>query len=633
MPSSNELALSDLWREIRSSDAGIELAHLLGAARVMAQSLIPTVDVAISGMEYAHTDRATIYVSAKNLNTFPLPGDSVDYFLGLTLHEAGHCLFSPDKQALMSRVMQKLGFKPEVKSLVEILEDLYVDHRISAFPVYRDYLHKYTQMELGKIDQKAIFAPLLGHPIRMEMLNALFFCGISGIIPPDIPLANLEKLAGLMDISHKLAAGSLTREKAIYDAWEILSSLPGKRNEPEKVKYPEQKSPDSSETGSMSTEPDKPNNPPEPSKKYPAKENNDGEPEKGEDEDTGGDDEEKPEEEGDEEPDDDEESTWESPGESPSEQAESESDDDEVELPLQPPDLASILNAPVTKKDKLDSKTAEDVSMAIIERREDLTQMVCALAGKSRFEVITFTPQPEAPLDAIRKKTTEAEENLRRIFQRFRDKRTAYYRGLYSGKLSTRRLYRAGYGDERVFQRKERPEEIDLALCLLMDCSGSMSLHKQFIGEIVVALSDALSKEKAEFMVLGYSYNGSGRVNIARFYDREGGLSLGLDKQLWDSTPTYEAIAAAIAQLLKLGGNRRKILVHYTDGGANTGNTNAIPELLDKARVEKVEDYHLVPPLLLASSLRLFGEGHVRSLEMLENLPHVVEEILSTKLG
>ncbi|MBA7679333.1 Potassium-transporting ATPase ATP-binding subunit [subsurface metagenome] len=51
---------------------------------------------------------------------------------------------------------------------------------------------------------------------------------------------------------------------------------------------------------------------------------------------------------------------------------------------------------------------------------------------------------------------------------------------------------------------------------------------------------------------------------IPRLYDREvGRVNLGLNKE-WHMTPSYEGLAAATAQLLRLGGKKQKILFHNT---------------------------------------------------------------------
>ncbi len=274
-------------------------------------------------------------------------------------------------------------------------------------------------------------------------------------------------------------------------------------------------------------------------------------------------------------------------------------------------DLVSRIDKLVDDKTELPDDLAEEVSEAIIEKRHDLSQLLSYLAKDSRWTIIAYTPQEDAERAAkARAKTASAEEKLRRILQDYRLKRTKDYRGLMSGRISARRLHRVAYGDRRVFQRRDKPELVDMAVCLLMDLSGSVHVYRDLIEQITVAICDAFKKERMEFIALGYS----GRhniVSIPRLYDREvGKVNLGLEKE-WVMTPSYEGLAAAIAQLLRLAGRKQKILFHFTDGEPNNGGGQAIADLLHGARIKGIVDIHVC---LTSSSFtpekfkRLYGE-------------------------
>jgi len=274
-------------------------------------------------------------------------------------------------------------------------------------------------------------------------------------------------------------------------------------------------------------------------------------------------------------------------------------------------DLVSRIDMLVDDRTELPDDLAEEVSEAIIEKRHDLSQLLSYLAKDSRWTIIAYTPPEDAERAAkARAKTASAEEKLRRILQDYRLKRTKDYRGLMAGRISVRRLHRVAYGDRRVFQRRDKPELVDMAVCLLMDLSGSVCVHRDLIEQITVAICDAFKKERMEFIALGYS----GRhniVSIPRLYDREvGKVNLGLEKE-WLMTPSYEGLAAAIAQLLRLAGRKQKILFHFTDGEPNNGGGQAIAGLLHGARIKGIVDIHVC---LTSSSFtpekfkRLYGE-------------------------
>lgn len=309
--------------------------------------------------------------------------------------------------------------------------------------------------------------------------------------------------------------------------------------------------------------------------------------------------------------------------------------EDEPEIEPDPDlDLSSELNNLVNDNTRLPDDLAKDVSEAIVEKRADLSQLLSLLAKDSSYTIIAYTPQEDGVRAAeARSKTASVEEKLRRILQDYRLRRTKDFRGLMSGRVSSRRLHRVAYGDQRVFQRRERPEEIDMAVCLLMDLSGSEHSRRDLIEQITCAISDAFTKEKMEFIALGYSED-AGMVSIPRLYDREvGRVNLGLDKE-WGMTPSYEGLAAAMAQLLRLSGSKQKILFHFTDGGPNSGPSHIIPELLNDARAKGITDIHICltgrdyePPQFK----QLYGEGTM-IINDVNQLPDIIDQELRKRL-
>jgi len=141
-------SLSDLWRENRSKDAGTDLASILDGARIIAQSLNPKTEVTFAGIDTANTDRKEIALSSKILGSeYPVPGDVVDVLLGMTVHEVGHTLFSENKALFMSKLERKAGAyystdHETFSHLVNLFEDIYIDHTMTAYPGYRDYLYR-----------------------------------------------------------------------------------------------------------------------------------------------------------------------------------------------------------------------------------------------------------------------------------------------------------------------------------------------------------------------------------------------------------------------------------------------------------------------------------------------------------
>ena len=186
-------SLSELWRENRSKDPGTDLASILDGARIIAQSLTPNTEVTFAGVKGAVTDRKRIYLSPKIIddaiavNDFPIPGDTVDALLGLTVHEVGHILFSPDRHSYTEKLANKAGIYSHYRSdyhlfknLVNLFEDVYVDHLMTAYPGYRDYLARERAWALGKFNPDSVIKPLEAKCTQIDMLNAVLYLTLAG---------------------------------------------------------------------------------------------------------------------------------------------------------------------------------------------------------------------------------------------------------------------------------------------------------------------------------------------------------------------------------------------------------------------------------------------------------------------
>lgn len=741
-------SLSDNWRVDRSSDKAQDLASILSSARVMAQSLIPNVEVTFAGIKTARTDRKTIQLSAKyTKGPAPLPGDQVDIMLGLTVHEMGHVLFSEDKTQFVQEMQDTCNVvlnsdRKPFGTLIDIFEDMYVNHIMSGFPGYKEYLMCDINAAVGTVNMDAITATLKGKCSRMDMLNCIAALGIFGIpLPNDISQENLGVLQNILTLATLMSIKKIPKQQALRESWSVLRRLPDVVDHENDGLF---KPPEPPKPEENTEEPEKPEEEPDEGMSGGNDEHNDNQTEDGgapQDSDTGDNPEPKehddnpdsagdsldkddsgsdvdnadnnaPSESGDnstENPDEGVESDQQRDNEAgqsgesqeelndqsnsqeksnelgePSEggePSETESDGDgsdgsgdrEVEAkgsgtetdgdsgdgqseqsdiepePVddrpsiedyqQSKDFASKLDDDITNHEQLDKELADKVQQAVISKSSDLSELIGNLAKDSPSQIIPFIPEEDGDKTTIsRQAAYETEEKTRRVFQEYRLKRTRDYRGLEDGRISSRRLYRAGYGDFRVFQRRERPDEINMCVFLLMDLSGSVHCYEELIDQIVVALSDALTKEKVEFIALGYSHR-NGKVHIARLYDKElGKPRLKLDRQVWGGTPSYEGLAAAIAQLMRLSPTKEKILFHFTDGQPNSGQVVHIGKLISDARRNGIKDIHINLQGrygILGTSAEafqlLYGDS-ARNIESIEDLPGIIQDELRRKL-
>jgi len=569
-------SLSDLWRENRSKDPGTDLASILDGSRIMAQSLNPEVEVTFTGVEVADTNRRQIYLSPSMLgDKYPVPGDIVDRLLGLTVHEVGHILFSENNKEYIDGLAKKAGYS-----------------RYSYGSDYLDFQSLANAFEDIYIDHVMNAYPGYKDYLQKERAWAL------GKFSPDSVTRPLQAKCTRADILNALIYLNLTDGKMpqniSQENLEILSKVATYANK----MCTRETSKDSAVLSAWGILKGLPVILSDEERGFGKTEGEVGTDEKEEAEET---------------------------------QAQEEAGEAEPETNL---DLVSRLDTLVDDKTELPDDLAKEVSEAIIEKRYDLSQLLSYLAKDSHCTVIAYTPQEDAERAAkARAKTASTEEKLRRILQDYRLKRTKDYRGLMSGRISARRLHRVAYGDKRVFQRRDKPELVDMAVCLLMDLSGSVSVYRDLIEQITVAICDAFKKERMEFIALGYS----GRhniVSIPRLYDREvGKVNLGLEKE-WMMTPSYEGLAAAIAQLLRLAGRKQKILFHFTDGEPNNGGRQAIAELLQWARIRRIIDIHVC---LTSSSFTperfrcLYGEDTL-FINEIDQLPDAIDKKLRERL-
>jgi len=696
---SNKKSLSDLWRLNRSSDPGIDLVSILDGAKIMAQSLVPGTEVVFRGVKTASTDLKKIYLSPKTLgdcNEYPVSGNKVDELLGLTIHEIGHILFSSDRNDYMQGILRKIPIhssdeRQTIDRLVSIYEDIFVDHLMSAYPGYRDYLQRERDAALAEFDMDEAIKPLqAGDCDRLDMINALIYATLSdNQLPTNITPENLQILGGLIDIAMKMCSKKMAKNKAVIAAWNTLSRLPAHSDhqQTEQMMQQEQQPGDNQSGGSS----EKQDNTSEQTADDKSDEAKSGDGESGESDDadeqeqTDTDDGESKENGDEDEAEETEQKTNESKNESDSEEddsEESDSQDDEdgsgepdtepeeqdTKLPegldeqketdteenepdetnepdiptesdtepqtqslkFKQQDLAAHLDDTVNDQTELPGKLAKDVADAMSEKRDDLSQLISYLAGDSPRSIIAYTPDENASAVAeAREQTYSVEEKLRRILQDYRLKHTKDYRGMMSGRVSSRRLHRVAYGDQRVFQRRERPDEIDMAVCLLMDLSGSMCSSKEIINQIITALTDAFTKEKVEFIGLGYS-DQSHTVYTPRLYDKESGkINLGMDgDKCWGTTPSYEGLIVAEAQLLRLTGNKKKILFHFTDGQPNTSESYAIPELLQDIHSKGITTINIcLGDNKLDRFIRIYG-ADLMAVNNIDQLPDLIDQKL-----
>lgn len=167
--------------------------------------------------------------------------------------------------------------------------------------------------------------------------------------------------------------------------------------------------------------------------------------------------------------------------------------------------------------------------------------------------------------------------------------------GREAGRLDTRRLTSAYAGRSNVFKMRSESREIDTALTMLVDLSGSMYGHEAMVAQqCVAAIAEAVDRTGIAYEVLGFNNRsrwlssmgpepehediyGSrlwGRVEPLdmyvfkdfgeRLFEAKGAMSR-IHNHAQGNNTDGEAVMAAY-QRLKARGERRKVLMTFSDG-------------------------------------------------------------------
>jgi hypothetical protein len=155
-------------------------------------------------------------------------------------------------------------------------------------------------------------------------------------------------------------------------------------------------------------------------------------------------------------------------------------------------------------------------------------------------------------------------ERVRRALHLRASRAGTKVRGLSSGQLSLRRLHRVAFGESTVFERR-RLDRLDVAIGVLLDCSGSTKPIWRTCQLCAVAIADGLQHARDVTVVIA-AYQGLDRgCLVTPLYDART-RSVRLDGvSPHGSTPSAAALRH-MALLLQQTRARDRILLHFTDG-------------------------------------------------------------------
>ncbi len=201
--------------------------------------------------------------------------------------------------------------------------------------------------------------------------------------------------------------------------------------------------------------------------------------------------------------------------------------------------------------------------------------------------------------------------------------------GLSGRKVAAERLVRLATGDPRIFRRKVEAVEVNTAVALLVDLSGSMSCRYEVANAAAFALHTTLYGLPG-VAVCSLEFSGKdGTPDVSMLVDfGKKPLSEHFNHCTFDGTPTDTAIWAARALLLQRKEHRR-IMLLLTDGGPDCG--KATKDATLRAQHDGIE---MAAIGIMDTSVQRYWNNH-QVIDGIEELPAamfgVMEQLLTRK--
>ncbi|ABK99501.1 VWA domain-containing protein [Pelobacter propionicus] len=187
--------------------------------------------------------------------------------------------------------------------------------------------------------------------------------------------------------------------------------------------------------------------------------------------------------------------------------------------------------------------------------------------------------------------------------------------GLSGRKLAPGRLVKLATGDPRIFRKKIEKVEVNTAVILLLDLSGSMTSKYEIANAATFALHTTLFGLKG-VAVCSVEFSGKDKepeVNILVDFGRKP-QSENFNHRPFDSTPTHNAIWAGRAMLLQRP-EPRKIMLLLTDGCPDNK-----PETRGATQRTMKDGIEVAAIGIMDKNVRRFWDNH-KIIETIQELP------------
>jgi len=283
----------------------------------------------------------------------------------------------------------------------------------------------------------------------------------------------------------------------------------------------------------------------------------------------------------------------------------------------------------------LDEELAAQISFKLEEGESDLTQHISVAIEDPQAQQMNTTFSRAVAKCNVSVDQSQV-ERLKRIFQKqktlIRRSRRGIIRGVDMGKIDARRLYRVPL-DGKIFKRKDiSGSDYSWNISIVADASASMAGRGiterpwTVAEQTFVSLTEAAKGFFNHLEVFGYQEQ-TRRCNLVRLY--QGGELYTIMPT--GQTPTGQAIMAAAILMKK--DDKRKLIIHITDGAANCGlNVLDALEYCQKNRIELITigcGCNLQTRQFL---LERYPRGTVYLMDDIRNLPEGLENLFRDRL-
>jgi len=228
-----------------------------------------------------------------------------------------------------------------------------------------------------------------------------------------------------------------------------------------------------------------------------------------------------------------------------------------------PSENNDILEGTSDLQKTIQSKLAEEVEANLTEEVFDLTEDIGRILGEDSDVVPIKVTDNVIPL--IEPLDRELTYKLYIALRSHAKKRNIFTRGLKSGKLDSRRLYRAPINGN-IFCYKKQELEMNSDVVLLVDATGSLGGPKwKLVQRIYHALFEAVNSFNSNTRIFSYS-EVRGECTLTELTPSHGMFYTVIPR---GKTASAEAIIATALMLKKH--SKRPFIIHLTDGASNWG--------------------------------------------------------------